>query len=337
MKKVKAWRYYGRRDLRLEEVELKPLQDDEVLIKVEACGICQTDVDEFMGGPKLFRPLPITPGHEFGGKVVEVGKNVKKELIGKIVTVTPLIFCNECQYCKIDKPNLCEKMEYYGIIGRDGGFAEYAVVKASNVVEMDDPEIIHFGEICLICLRLVNEAEKFSYLGKKALVVGAGPVGIPTVYLLQREGWEVEVCEIRDKRRKFFEKKGLKTYELLQDVPNEFYDVVIDCAGEDPLVPYALPEEVFKVKKAGCVIVAGIYFSETKLSIIDILLKEVKVCPIFTYTKKELAQLKPAMEYCKELFKRITCRVPFQDLEDALLELETRKEEYLKLVLKYGN
>jgi len=334
---MKAWRYYGKRDIRLEEVPLRKPAEDEVLIKVYSCGICQTDVDEFMAGPKFFSPIPIIPGHEFGGEVVEVGSEVSKKWKGKKITVAPLISCENCTYCKRGKPNLCENLTYYGIIGADGGFAEYAIVKEKALVEVDDLEIAHFGELTLIALRLLNEAKSVCPWNEKTLVVGGGPLGIITAVLFKKQGISVDICEVRDPRREVLEKLGFQTHPLLQEVPNDSYDVIIDCAGEDPVVPYAFPEEVNKVKKMGALILAGVYFGEVTIDLLPLLTREAGIHPIFTYTKKELEQLKDTMKDCKDVYDKITCKVPFVELEDALLELETRKEIYLKLALKYAD
>jgi len=334
---MKAWRYYGRRDLRFEEVPIPKIQDDEVLIKVTACGICQTDVDEFIAGPKLFQPVPFIPGHEFGGVIVEVGKKVEKNKLGKVVTVAPLISCGKCEYCRAGRPNLCEKMAYYGIIGKDGGFAEYAVVKAENAIEINDPEIVHFGEICLIGLRVLNLSEKCAYLGKKALVVGSGAVGLCAALLLKSEGWQVEICEIREKRRAFANSLGFTTYEVLQEVPEKEYTVVVDCAGEDPVIPYAFSEEIPKVKKGGRLILVGIYFSEVCFDPMMVISNEIEIIPSFCYTQKEIVKLPKTITSLAETLKKMNHKVAFENLKEALLNLEMEKDNYLKIVVNYGD
>jgi len=321
----------------LEDVPLRELKEDEVLIKVYSCGICQTDVDEFMAGPKFFNPVPLIPGHEFGGWVEEVGSSVDESLKGKVVTVSPLVACGKCEFCRAGRENLCKEMQYHGVIKANGGFAEYAIVKASNVIEVEDIELVHFGELCLVALRMLKEAKRHCPWGKEVLVVGAGPLGLCCAELFRSEGWSVEMCEVREKRRNFAYKRGFKTYETMQSVPNNAYDVVLDCAGEDPVIPYAFSEEVYKVKKAGAIILGGLYFSDVNLNLIELLGKEIVLFPIFTYTYEELKSLKKALNSVKELVKKITCRVPFENLVEALLELETKKEDYLKVALKHAN
>jgi (R,R)-butanediol dehydrogenase/meso-butanediol dehydrogenase/diacetyl reductase len=331
---MKAWVYYNKRNIKLEEVPDPVLKDEEVLIKVTASGICQTDIDEFMAGPKLFRPVPLIPGHEFGGKIVEVGNNVSSELINKTVIVSPLVNCKKCKYCKNEKPNLCEDIGYYGIIKYSGGFAEYAVVNKENIIEISDPEIVHFGEIFLIALRIKNLAENYAYLDKKVLISGGGPVGLTTALVLKHYGWEVEICEIRSRRREIAEKLGIKTYSIINEVPESNYSVVVDCAGEDPVIPYIFPDQISKVIKGGAIILVGVYFSEVNFNALEILLNEINIIPSFAYTQKEIKELPSLIQLFSDYIKQVTTPINLEDLADAFLEIEINKDNFIKVAIK---
>ena len=333
---MKAWRYYGRRDLRLEEVSRPVPGEGEVLVKVLSCGICQTDVDEFMVGPRLFQPVPFIPGHEFGGVIAEVGPGVDKSRLGKTVTVAPLVACGEGKFCKIGRDNLCEQLGYYGIIRYNGGFAEYAVVKEENAIEVARPEIVHFGEILLVGLRAFSLAEKYAVSGKRALVSGGGPVGLAMALILRYYGWEVELCEIRDKRRAFASSLGIKTYSIIHEVPERNYSVVIDCAGEDPVIPYIFADQIAKITPGGALVLVGLYFSNVSLDALSIIKGEINIVPSFLYTKKEISRLPEVMEALAKPCQEMSYQVPFEGLIDALLEIETRKDDYIKLVLSHA-
>lgn len=331
--KVKAWRYYDRRKLHLEEAPIPVPKAGEVLIKVTSCGICQTDVDEFMGGPKLFNKLPFIPGHEFGGIIVDVGPGVTKEKIGKIVTVAPLISCGQCKFCKAERQSLCDQLGYYGMIGYDGGFAEYAVVKAENAIEVNTPEIVHFGEILLVALRVLHLIERYSYWGKRALITGGGPVGLVIALLLKHHGWEVELCEIRNRRRQFANSFGIKTYSIINEVPEHNYTVVIDCTGEDPVIPHTFGEQVNKVTKGGAIILVGVYFSEISFTPLSHLSGEIEIVPSFLYTLKEIPALRESMHALAKPLKKMTQRIPFENLVNTLLEIEMNKDNFFKVAL----
>ena len=333
---MKAWRFYGKRDLRLEEISCPEPKEGEVLLKVTLCGICQTDVDEFMAGPKLFSPIPIIPGHEFGGIVTDVGPNVSKKWLGKTVMVSPLVCCQECKFCKAGLNNLCENLGYYGIKKFDGGFAEYVTVKVDNLIESPIAEIVHFGEILLVARKVLTLAEKFFFLEKEALICGAGPVGLITALLLKKYGWSVEICEIREQRRKFANDLGIRSYAFIHEIPKSF-SIVIDCAGEDPLVPHIFPDLISKLKHNGTLILVGLYFTEVTLDVLSLLKKEIKIIPCFMYSSKVTKDLIEDMVDLAGPMSKMSFAIPFENLIDGLIELETNKDKYIKLVVTYAN
>jgi len=127
-----AVRWHGRRDLRLEEIEEPAVKPGFIKIKVKACGICGTDLNEYLHGPifiptKEPHPLtgkiaPVTIGHEFAGEVVEIGEGVKGFEVGDRVAVFPVIHCGECYFCRKGMENLCVSFGVTGL-SEDGGFA----------------------------------------------------------------------------------------------------------------------------------------------------------------------------------------------------------------------
>lgn len=122
------------KDLKYVDVPMPSPKEDEVLIKIMAVGVCGSDI------PRLLvfgsHVLPIIPGHEFAGKVMAVGKNVKGWKIGDKASAAPLLPCNECEWCKEGIYSLCEKYKYYGS-RNDGAYAEYLCVKAENLLRLD--------------------------------------------------------------------------------------------------------------------------------------------------------------------------------------------------------
>ena len=134
MQKMKAARWYDKRDIRVEEVEVPVTGEKQIKIEVKYCGICGSDLHEYLGGP-IFIPVasphpytgekaPITMGHEFCGQVVEVGSQITKFKIGDRVTVEPIFAKNGL----IGKYNLDENLTFIGLGGGGGGFSEYVVV-----------------------------------------------------------------------------------------------------------------------------------------------------------------------------------------------------------------
>jgi len=132
---MKAAVWYGRRDIRIEEFpDPSPPGENEVKIKVLWCGICGTDLEEYLYGPLYIpvdkpnsltgRKAPMVLGHEFVGRVVEVGPGVTELQVGDVVTPDTLIHCGKCYWCQRHQVHHCENLAILGL-STDGGFAEY--------------------------------------------------------------------------------------------------------------------------------------------------------------------------------------------------------------------
>ncbi len=123
---MKAAVFYGNKNLKIEDIELPELEKGEILIKVEACGICGTDIHIFNGeeGSAKVSP-PVVLGHEFCGTVVKTRSELFS--VGDKVSVDPNIYCGVCRFCRSGKPQLCENLTALGV-NLNGGFAQYAVV-----------------------------------------------------------------------------------------------------------------------------------------------------------------------------------------------------------------
>jgi L-iditol 2-dehydrogenase len=119
MQKMKVAMYYNNSDVRIQDMPIPEINDDELLVKVIASGICGSDVMEWYRVKKA----PLVLGHEIAGDVVKAGKNVKKFKVGNRVFVTHHVPCDKCHYCLNDQHTLCETLrttKFY-----PGGFAQY--------------------------------------------------------------------------------------------------------------------------------------------------------------------------------------------------------------------
>lgn len=140
-KKAKIAVLTGERKIEIKQLSIPTINDDEILVKVEACGICGTDVHEYKGDP--FGYIPIHLGHEGTGEIVKLGKNVKQDYYGKPLKVGDKIVsglkpCGECDICKNDPKNihLCEEGAIYGLLPGEkhffnGWFGEYIKINGS--------------------------------------------------------------------------------------------------------------------------------------------------------------------------------------------------------------
>ncbi|MGB5824377.1 MAG: 2,3-butanediol dehydrogenase [Proteocatella sp.] len=196
---MKAALWYGREDVRVEDIEEPKVVAGSVKIKVKWCGICGSDLHEYLGGP-IFIPVdvshpisgckaPVVLGHEFSGEVVELGVGVTSLSVGDRVAVEPIVSCGECPACLEGKYNLCSSLGFHGLCGGGGGFAEYTVFPAKFVHKI--PDGLSFEKAALIepIAVAIHSLRMGKFMtGQSALVLGSGPIGLATIEALKAAG-----------------------------------------------------------------------------------------------------------------------------------------------------
>ena len=186
----------------LQELPIPEIKSDELLVKVEATGICGSDRDVYdWAEPKQGLPLPFTMGHEFFGEVVAVGDNVKGYAVGDKIASDSHIPCGECYLCRTGKRHLCM---VHGILGHhvNGCFAEYIALPAVAAFKMPQdtkPEEGALMEPMGVVYHAVTRAE---VSGKSVLVMGLGALGYIMVDAVRNMGASrVIVCSTNDAKR----------------------------------------------------------------------------------------------------------------------------------------
>ena len=194
----------GERKIEVKEVPIPALGDDEILIKVEGCGICGTDVHEWKGDP--FGLIPVILGHEGTGEIIAMGKNVKKDTAGNPLSlgdklVTSIIPCGECLICKLhpDQPQMCESAGVYGLIGDkpehrlNGWFATHMIIKGGstffkvNELSLDQRMLLELAAVAVHAVERANSTGLLNF-NSKVLIQGCGPVGLMTTAVLKAFG-----------------------------------------------------------------------------------------------------------------------------------------------------
>ena len=191
---MRAVRYHGPgKPLRLETVPVRPLTAGDALIRVKAAGVCYTDT-HFLSGVLDLGIHPLILGHEVAGEVVELGKNGGGIAIGDRVLIYYYATCGHCHWCRTDRANLCSQVvAEYGFTA-DGGYAEYVVVPAANLVRipagLDLKDAATLGcsvTTAIHAARTIGDLR----LGETAVVYGAGGVGFGLVQLCKLAGARV--------------------------------------------------------------------------------------------------------------------------------------------------
>lgn len=186
---MKAAVFYGKEDLRIEELPMPTPGADEVLLRVRACGICGTDMHIF-DGDEGAAPTPsgTVLGHEFAGEVVAVGKNVKRIKVGDSACVDPNKLCNECDFCREGVGHFCESMIGIGTTVH-GGFAEYCCVPQSQVYTFGNDisyEQAAMTEPVACCLHGMDMCDVEQ--GGTVAVIGGGMIGLLMLQLAKLKG-----------------------------------------------------------------------------------------------------------------------------------------------------
>jgi len=194
MKTMLSALFYGARDLRLEEVPVPRPGRGEVLVRVARALTCATDLKTFQrGGHKMIPRLPSPFGHEFAGLVEEVGPGVSGIRPGAAVVAANSAPCNACDFCRIDRHNLCENLQFL-----NGAYSEFILVPEPIVRQnlYTIPEGVPFERMALLeplaCVAHGVERTGFR-MDHVAAVIGAGPIGLMFVRLIKLVGAEVIV------------------------------------------------------------------------------------------------------------------------------------------------
>lgn len=210
---MQAATYHGRKDIRVEDVERGTVEDGQVRIDIDSCGICGSDLHEYTAGP-IFVPVddphpvsqetaPIRMGHEFSGTVSEVGESVAGLQVGDAVAINPILYCGKCRQCREGNYHICDSIGFVGLSGGDGGFAESVVLDAEHAVPLGDDVPVEYGAL-VEPLSVALHAVRRSGLraGDAVAVFGAGPIGLAVIQCARAAGaGTIFVSEPRDARR----------------------------------------------------------------------------------------------------------------------------------------
>ena len=187
---MKAARFYGGHDIRLETLPDPVPGPGDVLVQVAATGICGSDLHGYHANPpKLVSPR--TAGHELTGEVVALGAGDVKHKIGARVAVEPTIPCNECPECLSGNYNICSELVHIGGAARGGGFAEYMVAPEDNVYTLPDNVSFEVGALAEVYAVAVHALTMVPVQpGDQVAVIGSGPIGLTIAQMADLAGAE---------------------------------------------------------------------------------------------------------------------------------------------------
>ena len=227
----------------LKRVPVPETGKNDVKIKIHKTSICGTDVHIYNWNQWAQNTIPVglTAGHEYVGEIVEVGENVEGFEIGELVSGEGHIVCGKCRNCLAGQPHLCRHTKGVGV-NRNGAFAEYLVIPASNVWRCSD-KIREELYSCFDPLgNAVHTALQFDMIGEDVLITGAGPIGCMAAAICRHVGARnVVVTDMNDYRLNLAKELGATRTvnvmsEKLEDVMVELgmkegFDVGLEMSG----------------------------------------------------------------------------------------------------------
>jgi (R,R)-butanediol dehydrogenase/meso-butanediol dehydrogenase/diacetyl reductase len=347
--------WFARNDIRVVDVpEPRAPGPGEVIIKVGACGICGTDLEEYRAGP-LFIPVgqpnpltgqqaPLILGHEFAGEVMEVGRAVTQFKVGDRLAPDVLLYCGECFWCQRHQVTLCDKLAALGLMG-DGGLAEYCRLPVNMAIRVPNglaDEHAAMAEPLSVAVRAVRRGRLLA--GETVVIFGGGTIGLFSLQVARAAGAsEVFVVEPLANRRALAKELGAS--EVIDptraDVPALLRtwtrgigpDLVLEASGGASVLPVAIES----ARKAGRIVLVGLPVAATSFNFFHVVATEKAIIGSLSHVYDEdyataIRWLGDGRILAEPL---ISARIPLARLlPDGLDRLEQRPTETLKVIVQ---
>lgn len=329
---MRALRYYGNHDIRVEDIPEPEVRPGTAKIEVAYVGICGSDLHEFLDGP-IFTPTqdtphslsgekaPITMGHEYSGVIAEVGEGVEGLEVGDHVVVEPYYVCGHCPQCQRGDYHLCNEMGFIGLAG-SGGMTKYSVVDQRWIHKID--KSVPLDEAALVePLTVAYHAVQRSGVkaGETAIVSGAGPIGQLTTAVLKGIGVTVIVSELADARKEMV--KNLADYVIdpskedlnarVQEITDgRGADVGFDAAGVNATINALL----HVVRPGGVIVMEAIWGKKAELDMHALVTREIDLRGTIGYVSNHPDTIKLVESGAIKLAQFITAKIKIDEVVD---------------------
>jgi (R,R)-butanediol dehydrogenase/meso-butanediol dehydrogenase/diacetyl reductase len=349
---MKAARFHGPGDIRIDDVPEPLVRPGAVKVEVEWCGICGTDLHEYLEGP-IFAPpanaphpltgetVPITLGHEFAGVVHEVGDGVDGVRVGDRVAVEPYIICGRCDACQQGRYNVCQTLGFVGLSGYGGGFSQFVVAEQRWIHPLGDlgTDVGALVEPLAVAYHAVRLSG--ARPDQTALVFGAGPIGLVTTAALRAAGVEqIIVVEPADVRKTKAPGAGADhvldptrtdvVAEVTELTKGRGADVSFECAGIDAVLKSA----ILATRAGGTCVNVAIWGHEASVAMNDLVFREVNLLGSLAYAGDHPATIEMIASGKVDPFQFITGRIDLDDIvADGFEQLISHKEENVKILV----
>ncbi len=333
-------------NLEFREAPLPKPAASEVLIKIECCGICGSDVHYFEFGKigDYVVKGDFTLGHEVSGVIIEVGSGVTHLKAGDRVALEPGIPCGSCTQCKSGKYNLCKDVRFFATPPVQGALQNYVMHPADLCFPL--PEQVSYLEGALVeplCVGLHACAQGCVSVGDSVVILGAGCIGLVTLLAAKARGAsKVIVVDLFEKRLDFAKKLGAtqvingKTSDVLQEICSvlgaDGADVVIETAG----VPQTIYQTSQIAKCGGTVVLVGVAVeSDLLYNFSQVMGKELTIKSVFRYRNLYPVAIAAIADGSIDIQQIVTHRYAFQDAKAAFNEVIDDAQNVVKAVITF--
>lgn len=349
---MRAARWYGKKDIRVENVpEPAAPKAGEVQIKVAWCGICGSDLHEYVAGPIFIptQPHPLTKtmaplilGHEFTGTVVEVGAGVSTVKVGDLVAPDACQHCGVCEPCRTGNYNVCEKLAFTGLMA-DGAFAEYVNVPAELCYVLPpnfNPEAGALIEPLATGFKAVRKAG--SIMGKTVVVLGTGTIGLGTLMCAKAAGAATVIAvEMSAARKKLATECGADVIldpkecdvvaEIKKMTGGSGADVAFECIGNKLTGPLTIDV----IRNCGKAIIVGIFEESSSFNFFSLSATDKVVIGTLAYTIDDFAGVAKLLANGQlKVDSLITGKIKLDDLvAKGFDELVNNKDANIKIIV----
>ncbi|MGV8857059.1 2,3-butanediol dehydrogenase [Rhodoglobus sp.] len=350
---MKAARFYGRKDIRIEDIPAPELRQGTVAIDVAWCGICGTDLHEYLEGP-IFIPaagyqhplthedVPVTMGHEFSGTITALGEGVTDLTVGENVVVEPYFVCGECAPCRAGNYNLCTKMGFIGLAGGGGGLSEKVVIERRWVHPIGDIPLDQAALIEPLAVGHHAFVRSGAKAGDVAFIGGGGPIGLLLAAVLSAEGITVILSEPGTARREMALSTGVAKHVIDPSVEDAVAKVMeltngvgADVAFECSSINAVLDQLFDAVKPTGVIVNVSIWGHPAQLDMQKLVLKEIDLRGTIAYAHDHPATIKLVQDGKVDLAPFITGRIPLDKLiDEGFMTLIDHKETAVKIIVR---
>lgn len=327
--------------LKVDATDAPVSKDGSVVLKVESCGICGSDIHNYMAG----QPVGLIMGHEFAGTVIDPG-NREDIKVGDRVTGLPISPCGGCEACKTGNPQYCRQTWSYAVglaLTNPGGYAEYTSCRSDMVRLL--PDEVSFDEAAMVepsavSLHAINLAD--IKVGDKVLIIGGGIIGLMAAEFAKLNGATyiamLETNEARGKKACTIGEVDEYYNALEPDVVNKLiekthggFDKVIECCGNAG----AVSEAIMAVKPGGKVVLVGVSMGAISIPTVVAVMGEVDMQGAIAYTEKEFDTCIELIKTKKiDVDKYIDDKVSLEEVDHAFKRLTSGTDDAVKIIIK---